>query len=324
MGKDTCAREYYSDRARYADVINGLVFNGQQLVAEEDLQELDSRVGNKVRDLLRKIEFDGDIVTIGIENQDYIDYAMPQRTLFYEALEYDRQKALIRKNIEKEMKKDPDGTTLSSGEYLGRFRQASRLVPHVTLVLYYGQESWDGAANLTDIINFGNVPKAFRKLVQNYQTHVIEVRKLEDTSVFHTDVKQVFDFIRCSDDKEKLDHLIRSDPAFQRLDRKAYEFMSHYGKAHSLLQCKVYKGEGDVIDMCKALDELYEDWKEIGKEIGKEEGVEQEKRNTILRMLQDSMPLEQILRFCDCTAEYVERVRLRGETNQKQNYWAAV
>ena len=146
---------------------------------------------------------------------------------------------------------------------------------------------------------------------------MIEVRKLEDTSVFQTDVKQVLDFVRCSDDKEKLDHLVRSDPAFQKLDRKAYEFMSYHGKAHSLLKCKVYKKEGDVVDMCKAFDELYEDWKEIGKEIGKEEGAEQEKRNTVLRLLKESISLEQILRFCDCTAEFVEQVRLRGETNQR-------
>lgn len=76
--------------------------------------------------------------------QDYIDYAMPQRTLFYEACEYDRQKALIKKTVEKERKKELNGSSLSSGEYMGRFRKDSRLNPHVTLILYYGQKPWDG------------------------------------------------------------------------------------------------------------------------------------------------------------------------------------
>lgn len=136
----------------------------------------------------------------------------------------------------------------------------------------------------------------------NVVNYIREIRKLETTSVFQTDVKLVFNFIRCSDDKEKLNHLIKSDPAFQKLDRKAYEFMSHYGNAHSLLQCKGYKEKGDVVNMCKAFDELYEDWKEIGKE--------QEKKNTIMNALAMNLPLEQIMNLCSCSAEYVERVRL--------------
>ena len=34
-------------------------------------------------------------------------------------------------------------------------------------------------------------------------------KKLEDTNAFRTDLKQVFDFIRCSEDKEKLEELDR-------------------------------------------------------------------------------------------------------------------
>lgn len=45
----------------------------------------------------------------------------------------------------------------------------------------------------------------------------IGYKKLEDTNAFRTDLKQVFDFIRCSEDKEKLEELIKTDAAYQTM-----------------------------------------------------------------------------------------------------------
>ena len=45
----------------------------------------------------------------------------------------------------------------------------------------------------------------------------IRHKKLEDTNAFRTDLKQVFDFIRCSEDKEKLEELIKADAAYQTM-----------------------------------------------------------------------------------------------------------
>ena len=42
-------------------------------------------------------------------------------------------------------------------------------------------------------------------------------KKLEDTNAFRTDLKQAFDFIRCSEDKEKLEELIKADAAYQTM-----------------------------------------------------------------------------------------------------------
>lgn len=43
MEKDLCQFECLSDNERYADLINGLFFEGEQKVRESDLQELDSQ-----------------------------------------------------------------------------------------------------------------------------------------------------------------------------------------------------------------------------------------------------------------------------------------
>ena len=307
MGKkDTCAWEFYSDPARYADVVNGLTCNGEQVVDKGDLHELDSRIGQKSRDLLRKVAFGKNIAVIGIENQEYVDYSMPQRMLFYEAKVYEKLAADIRAGVKE------DSSGISSDEYLGRFRKDDKIHPQVTLVLYYGQKPWDGERNLHEIIDFTDIPESLQKLVKDYQVHVVDIRRLEDTSVFKTDVKLVFDFIRCSDDSEKLEQMVKGNPAYQELDKKAFEFISYYGDAHALRECRTFNEEGKVINMCKALDEIYEKGQATGEVRGEARGIEMEKQSIIRRLLRENIALEQIMRFCDCSAEYVERIKNRG------------
>ena len=42
MKQDLLAKRYYSDNRRFADLINGIVCNGIQVVKQEDLSEMDT------------------------------------------------------------------------------------------------------------------------------------------------------------------------------------------------------------------------------------------------------------------------------------------
>lgn len=130
--------------------------------------------------------------------QEEIDYSLVLRVMCYDAGKYEKQAAKIRKKVRR------DGKGLSAGEYLYGFKKDSRLFPTVTFVLYYGEQEWDGARDLHGLLDFTDIPESLRKKVSNYQLHIVEVRRLKDTGMFRTDVKQVFDFIRYSRDKDKL------------------------------------------------------------------------------------------------------------------------
>lgn len=66
--RDYCFKRYFSDEARFADLINGILGEGQQLISPENLTDMDSQVGHrkpepdasdsleriKYRDLLKK------------------------------------------------------------------------------------------------------------------------------------------------------------------------------------------------------------------------------------------------------------------------------
>ena len=66
----------------------------------------------------------------------------------------------------------------------------------ITFVLYSGEEPWDGARSLHEILDFTDMPECLKDMTPDYKINVVEIRNFKHTEVFQTDVKQVFDFIR--------------------------------------------------------------------------------------------------------------------------------
>ncbi len=283
MRKDLGWKGYFSDDERYADVINGIGCKGRQVVKKEDLQELDTQTGfvhgpgfiwrfsvwkkriAMIRDCVRRVAFGINFAIIGLENQETIDYAIPLRNMSYDVDAYERQAARIRKDVRKNRK------GLSAGEYLYGFRRDSRLYPAVTFILYSGSEPWNGPRTLHEMIDFTDIPKELREMVADYKINVIEIRKLEDTSVFRTDVRQVFDFIRCSGDKKALKELVEKDDYYKNMDEDAFDVAVQYTNATELIEAKEYFEEGGRVNMCQALTELIADGRQEGVIEGRRE-----------------------------------------------------
>ena len=308
MEMDVCWKEYFRDDARYADLINGIGCGGQQLVQAKDLQEADSQAifgkwykvlgrGGKVRirDMIRRVAFGVNFAIIGFENQEKVDYGMPLRCMEYDAGEYEKQAEKIRKKLRKQK-------GLRAEEYLYGFGKNSRLYPVVTFVLYGGKEVWDGPESLHDMLDWTDVPEKLKMFVSDYPIHVIKIREFENTEVFQTDVKQVFDFIRCSGDRKALAELIQNDKAYEAMEEDAYEVVTQYVKADELIQVKdEYRGKDGKVDMCQALKELIEE--------GREEGRDLAIRDVVVRMVKKGISDEEIMELTECSATLIREVR---------------
>ena len=255
MGKDGGWKTYFHDNRRYADLINGVGCSGKQIVKETDLQEEDITAKDKSRDILRKVAFGTSFVIVGIENQEERDYSLPLRNMFYDVSNYEKQASKIRKEVRKE-------TPLEAGEYMYGFKKDSKLHPLATFVLYAGKEPWETPNRLHDILDFTDVPEELRDIVSDYKINVIDIRKFENTDVFQTDLKQVFDFIRCSTDKEKLLALVNNDAYYQAMDEDAFDVITQYTNSKELVQKKDYTTEGGKNDVCKAIQDLMADSRE--------------------------------------------------------------
>ena len=318
MERDIGWKRFFSDDERYADVINGLGCNGRQVVNEGDLQELDTQTGFwdspqfirklsgrtnhrriRNRDIVRKVAIGMNFAIIGIENQDTIDYAIPLRNMSYDAGEYEKQAAKIRKFV----RRNPAG--LSPGEYLYGFKRDSRLCPTVTFVLYSGVEAWDGPKSLHEMLDFMDIPEELREMVSDYKINLIEIRKLEDTSIFQTDVRQVFDFIRCSENKESLKQLVESDAYYKSMEEDAFDVVVQYTRATELVDIKDYHGKDGKVDMCTAIKELIAE----GRKEGVKAGGDAKTRTIVANMMRRGMEDADIMALAECSQELIDEVR---------------
>ena len=322
MEQDIAGKVFFSDNRRYADLINGLGCNGEQIISGKDLQEMDTQTGFwgkttggrkrrynkkhgygiKIRDLVRKTAFGINFAVIGIENQSNIDYTFPVRAMSYDVGEYERQLKGIRRRLRK---KGKDGQHLTPAEYLCGFQKDTRLYSVVTFVLYYGKDEWDAAADLHGMLDFTDIPDGIQKLVQNYHIHVVDVPRMRNTEVFKTDVRQVFDFIRCSKDDRSMRQLMAKDPEYGKMEEEAYNMAAAYTGSENLLAVKDDYIEGGRVNMCKAIDDLILK----GKLEGRVEGELDKTKTIVKNMLQRGMADADICALAECDEVFLEGVR---------------
>ena len=130
MKNDVEGKTFFENDERYADLINGLLCNGRQILREGDLTEISGQVRvripkagsgssgqkykkrEKMQDIVRKAAFGMNFILIGLENQETIDYSLPLRCMEYDVGQYEKQAAKIRRSV----RKRPKG--LKAGEYL--------------------------------------------------------------------------------------------------------------------------------------------------------------------------------------------------------------
>ena len=299
--KDLQKKGYFSDSARFADLVNGVVCAGRQVLAASDLTDMDSQTGqfgigaydgaadagngrnksksrggvlkDRYRDLVRRVAFGMNFMVVGIENQEETDYLMPLRCMSYDTAEYERQAAQIGREIRR-ADRDKNGRKITRAEFLSGFAKDSRLSPCVTIVLYYG-ENWDGATSLRELLALEDIPPELADEVNDYRIHLCEVRKFKDTEVFRTDVKQVFDCLRYAEEPDKLYELLANDPAYRQMEPDTYDVIAEYTKTGELMKVKEYSEKEGKVDMCKAITELIERGRRDGLEQGMERGIEQ-------------------------------------------------
>ena len=243
-------------------------YDGEQKIKGTELSELNAAelgvlpgdgtkaVVQKYRDLFQQciIKEDGrqTYILLGLENQSEIHYAMPVRNMIYDALNYGRQVQQIAKQHRKE--KDVKGA-----EFLSGMKKTDKLMPVITLTLYWGAGHWDGPRSLHEMLEAEGHILDF---VGDYKLNLVAPGDVKDFSKFQTELGLALEFIASSEDKEALEKLEKD---------KRYASVSAE-TVHLLNACtggKIgndEKGEkDDMVNMCKGFIELREMHKMEGK-----------------------------------------------------------
>lgn len=254
MGKkDLDLKSYLSDRRRYADIYNGSIFRGGQLLKAEELEPAETVMAKAGRegaiertsDIVMRQKTTGDLFALWIlENQETIDYSMPVRIMLKEALEYDRQVTeLKRANMAKYKNQTRQGREkllpITAGEYLYKVRRGERISPVNTLIVYWGKEPWDGPKSLHDILDFGSediqLQKELKRLVPEYPLHILDLNTVTDYSKFQTELRTVFELYRHRNDKKRFREYVEEHEECRHLDEESCRIIERFTNAEKLL-----------------------------------------------------------------------------------------
>ena len=212
------------------------------------------------------------LMLLAVESQTAIHYAAPLKVMLYDSMEYAEQ-------VRVKWKERPP--RLSSAEFLSRFQKNDKLIPVITLIFYYGTEEWDGPLELHQMFDLGtekSQAELMKKYLPNYHINLVDVRRLENLKAFQSDLQIVFGMLQCSQDKYAMrTYIANHKDYFQKLDLETYHALGAFLNSRQLMEMNVEKKEMEELDMCKALEDIYNDGVQAGIEQGRQSGIAQGK-----------------------------------------------
>ena len=324
--KNAVTKRFCSDKIRFADLVNGVYFQGREIIHPKDLTESnegyaepwknDSAGKNRdylerTRDIKMRHQSGTSIRILAIENQHYVDYSMPFRNMQYDALEYQHQLDEIKRHNEAE------GSFSSANERLCKVKKTDRLWPVHTLCLYLGEEPWDGPRSLKDMMDFGENTDGMKDYFADYPFRLYCVNEEQDFSMFHTDIRNVFELLPLRKDKQKLLEKLELDSTYGHMNEDSLELLSILmdspgiwkNRKKYLIQKnsnnKMAKQKTEEYDMCQAIRELIEDGRQEGLSQGLSQGrMETLKQNVESLMSSLSISLEKACELLGRSEDY--------------------
>ena len=320
MGKDNNAIiRYLSDKRRFADLFNAVLYGGRQVLDPEKLTEVSGttyidlgyREGDKPpkpkerRDDITMRYDDGGLYRILIgEMQSEIDYLLPLRNIKYLASHYDNQY----EELKKKHKRDND--LVGATERLSGIKKTDRLVPVHMIWLYHGEKPWDGPRSFKDILDLSGADEEELKCL--LEPRLLCVNEMTDFGSFHTELRELLKLLSIRGDKNALRTMISDDESYSHLGEDTIQAASVLLRAPKIWKNrKKYQIDEEGYDMCTALKEWREEIIEETTERVDRETTERVERETTERVERETT--ERVERE---TTERVERDTSEKETIQ--------
>lgn len=272
----------------FADIINVLLFDGKEVVKEDELSDALPRSYYKAGGTIREQERDAfklwknleiRIAKIGIENQVEASNNMPARVIGYDGAAYRDQ--------------------IKNGENI-RY-------PVVTVVLYFGGTPWNKAKSIKESIS---IPDELDPYVNDYKLNLFEISFLTDEQVnmFKSDFRYVADFfvqMRKNDNyvppKGMVKHvwdileLLRVMSGDDSIAEKFTDNIANEGEK--------------TMEEKNWLENAIDEFRRQGMERGIERGIERGKEQIIENALRGGSTPEEISRVTFVSIEEIQKVQ---------------
>ncbi len=277
LNQDLALKNYFKNYTYFADFINGVLYNGQQVISASDLELDDTDVSavnednftalERRRDIAMRYKEKGKEVIIGIENQSIVDRNMAIRILIYDAFKYNQQL----KNNRKDKRK---------------------ILPIYTIVLYSGDEKWNASESLIESLD---TPEDFKEYINDWKYKIIDIRDIEESCFRVKENKLLFQctkiILEKGNNPEDIEEMILTkDIALVVASIVKSEELYNYIKIQ----------EKEEIHMCRSLDELKQrgiqegllQGEMRGIEKGKILGIQEGEMNRLIKILIQQLTLK--------------------------------
>ncbi len=292
--KDVSLKTFWRDNEHFADLFNATVFNGKQVLKPDKLTEMDTDVSATIhsksynesitrnRDVVKKMSDGVEFNILGLEIQDKTHYAMPLRTMTYDALGYIKEY----NDIKKHHKLNKDSFS-SHEEFLSGINKSDRFHPIITLVLYYGESLLDGPTCLSDMMI--SMPDNIKAYFSDYKLNLVQILDSDKYTFYNEDVRDVFNIIRniYNDDFDSIYREYES----RNVDIDVMELICNITSVPKLMDLCTDTEQGGTVNMCEAMKRFQAECESKGMK----EGIDSEKVNSIISMLEFGITKEQIL-----------------------------
>ena len=188
----------------------------------------------RYRDIVRKASINGDYMIIGVEHQSTLDKNMIIRILNYDAQ-----------------------------LYINQVERGKEVYPVGTFVFYTGDKEWTYPKSLKESLK---VPPEMEDYINDWKLPVLELQNMDPQILKSKRLKEVVE-IRQS--------MLEGD--YEKLRTNRMISVENYKMASILTHTDIKEEdlpEGDEINMCKAMDQLFQRFENQGIEKGEAIGIE--------------------------------------------------
>ena len=252
----------------FADIVNTLLFDGNERVKEDSLEDSkinsaykaeDGKLHEQERDVSKYWkEGKTNLLLVGIENQTKAEKLMPARIIGYDGASYRSQ--LLKST--------------------GRLPK-KKLTPVVTIVLYFGLIRWNQPKNLKGILD---IPTGLEDFVSDYKINVFEIAFLPEEKVnkFKSDFRLVAKYF--TNIRKNPYYLPADENEIKHVDA-VLKFLSIMSGSEDIIEKLTANNGSEVKNMTGGpLSQLYYKGVSEGREEGREEGLLQGINETLLKV----------------------------------------
>ena len=265
---DSTCKKLFRDDGCFADICNYAFFQGKQIIKPEELVSRENDVSTLIgkealpmetkryRDIVRKASINGEYMIIGVEHQSTLNKNMIIRILNYDAQ-----------------------------LYINQVESGKEVRPVGSFVFYTGDKEWTYPKSLKESLK---IPPEMEKYINDWKLPVLELKKMDPQILKSKRLKEVVEISQSmlEGDYEKL----RTNRMISVENYKMAAIFTHTDIKEEDLP------EGDEINMCKAMDQLFQRFENQGIEKGEAIGIEKTLKEQLkVKLGTISSPLEEKL-----------------------------